>query len=129
MNYEEKKNYLSCFSVLDANIDALIREKEKWYKRALSLKTADTDVDGRGNEILNKVIMLEKEIDENIDKLVDMRKEISEKIENIDDFTLKQILYLKYLNGLPFMQIGEKLMYSERQISRLHKKAINMLIL
>lgn len=128
MTYEEKKKYLSCFSTLDAHIDALIKEKEKWYNRALSIKYTDFDVDNVGN-LLKKASELEKEIDKNIDALVDIREKITNDIGSIDDFVCKEILYLKYISGNSFEQIGEKLGYSEKQIGRLHKKAIEKIIL
>lgn len=128
MTYEEKKKYLNCFSTLDAHIDALIKEKEKWYNRALSIKYTDFDVENAGN-LLQKVTELEKEIDRNIDSLVDIREKITKDIGSIDDFTCREILFLKYISGIPFAQIGEKLGYSEKQISRLHKKAIEKIVL
>lgn len=127
MTYEDKKKYLENFITLDAQIDALIKEKEKWYKRALILKNEDavfaTDVDSC-KFALNKVMQIEKEITQSIDKLVDMRSEITDALEKIDDFILKQIIYYKYIKGMSFEKIGEEIGYCTKQISRLHKKAI-----
>lgn len=122
MTYGEKKVLLENYLTLDAEIDALINEKQKWYKRALKLKE-----DSQSVFALNKVISLEKEIDRKIDNLVDLRGAIYNSIEKLDDFMLKKILYLKYISGKTFEEIGEEVGYCTRQISRLHKKAIDML--
>ena len=67
MTYGEKKVLLENYLTLDAEIDALINEKQKWYNRALKLK-----LDSQSIFALNKVISLEKEIDRKIDNLVDL---------------------------------------------------------
>lgn len=126
MNYEEKTSYLNCLSALDIKIDALIKEKEKWYKRALSLKADGTDVDG-SKALLQKVADYETQINNSIDSLIDTRQEIMNAIDRINNPKYRQILYLKYINGMNYTEIGEKLGYCSRQIGRLHKKAIEIL--
>ena len=91
MNCEEKIKYLNQFSKLDAQIDALIKEKEKWYRRVLSIKKTDVDVDG-SERMIKKVMSLEAEIEKSIDLIVDMRKNIVEAIEMIEDFNCQQVI-------------------------------------
>ena len=74
--------------------------------------------------MIKKVMSLEAEIEKSIDLIVDMRKNIVEAIEMIEDFNCQQVLYMKYIKGLTFSQIGDELLYCERQVSRLHKAAI-----
>lgn len=126
MTYNEKKNYLSSFAILDAQINAKLKEKESWISRVLSLKSNSrecfADVDSK--TIIEKIEQIEREIVKDIDTLVDLREEILSKIETLEDEVLKQILYSKYILGKPFSQIGEELCYCEKQIGRLHKKAV-----
>ena len=126
MNYNEKKNYLEIFAILDAKINALIAEKESWISRVLSLKSNSRDdaADVESKALIKKIETLEREIEKSIDTLVDLREEILVKIEMLEDYTLKQILYSKYILGKSFSQIGEELCYCEKQIGRLHKKAL-----
>lgn len=125
MTYEEKKKHLEKYNILDAHIDVLIEEKRKWYDRALAVSTPECGKNA--TEAIKKVVALEKEIDCSIDRLIDLRNEITEAIERVDDYILRQVLYMKYINGMTFESIGANLLYCERQINRLHKKAVEKL--
>lgn len=122
MTYNEKIVVLESYMILDAYIDELLDEKEKWYSRALMLNKF-----GDNKKSIEKVCYLEKRIDEKIDELIDLRQYINEAIENLNDLTLQKILYLKYFKGKSFEKIGEEINYCTKQISRLHKKAIEMI--
>ena len=126
MTYNEKKNYLSSFALLDAQINAKLKEKESWISRILNLKSNSRDgfADVESKAILEKIEQIEREIVKDIDELVDLREKILEKIEMLEDTVLKQILYSKYILGKTFFEIGEDLCYCEKQIGRLHKKAL-----
>ena len=50
---------------------------------------------------------------------------IEKSIEKVEDPTLKNILILHYIDGKTFEEIGEIMKYCERQVIRLHKKAID----
>ena len=122
MNYEEKKKYLESYKFLDFHINALLEEKQMWYERALKIERIYPSA-----ECLRKVISLEEEIDYNIDCLVDLRRNIYRIINKIEDETCKKILILKYINFKTFEEIAYQIGYCEKQISRLHKKAISLL--
>lgn len=129
MTYNEKKNYLSSFAILDAQINAKLKEKESWISRILNLKSNSREcfADVESKTIIEKIEKIEREIVKDIDTLVDLREDILAKIETLEDEVLKQILYSKYILGKPFSQIGEELCYCEKQIGRLHKKAVSKL--
>lgn len=119
MTYNEKIAVFESYILLDAYIDELLDEKEKWYSRALAL-----DKQAENKNSIGKVCYLEKKIDEKIDELVDLREYINTSIEKLEDLTLQKILYLKYFKAKSFEKIGEEMNYCTKQISRLHKKAI-----
>lgn len=130
MNYEEKRKYLESFAYLDLEIEIKLCEKKKWLDRALKItqsESEDIPVSTCTNRIINKVIELERNIDELIDRVIDRRNFIVERIERLDDMVLKQILFEKYINSKSMEQIGEEMGYCEKQISRKHKKAIELL--
>ena len=130
MTYDEKIRYLQRIVTLDAHIDALIKEKEKWYNRVLKLKSneiGEADVDS--SAAIEKVIMLENEIEQNIDRLVDMRNRFVSAVEKLDNELCREIMHLRYINDMSFEKIGDKIGYSSKQISRLHKKAVGEIVL
>lgn len=60
-------------------------------------------------------------------KMVDLRKELAvimRAIESIDDFTEKQVLRLRYIEGLSWEEICVRVGYSWRQTHRLHASAL-----
>ena len=122
MTYDEKKQILETYMILDAYIDELIEEKDKWYSRALKLNNSEDC-----KQATDKVCLLEEKINCKIDELVDFREKVNSAINEIDDLILQKILYLKYFKGKPFEKIGEEIGYCTKQISRLHKKAVDLL--
>ena len=59
-----------------------------------------------------------------IENCINLRNEIEEKIEEVEDTTLSEILYQKYIFGKTLEQISYTLNYSKRHIERLHIKAL-----
>lgn len=134
MTYQEKVEFLNKFIALDAHIDALIKEKEKWFKRALIIGQENSDgQECDTNEstacLLLKVDKLEKQIDRKIDELVLLREKISLVIEGIENLTHQQIIYQKYICGKSLEKISEEIGYSTRQVMRIHKQAVEKMAL
>ncbi len=56
--------------------------------------------------------------------LEEKKAEIQNRIERVEDFRLYQVLCFRYIDCLKFEEIESKMMYSYRQVRRLHKKAL-----
>ncbi len=125
MNYEDKRKYLESFAYLDLQVEELLCEKKKWLNRALGLKDGETERDTAA--LLEKVDALERQIDVMIDRIIDKRHTITKGIEILENQTLRTILFEKYIRAKTFESISEDMGYCERQILRLHKKAIEQL--
>lgn len=78
-------------------------------------------------ELVIKIISYENSLNDDIDKLIDCKIKIKKFIENINNKELVAILTLKYLSFKTFAEISDHLKYSERQIYRLHKSALDEL--
>jgi len=96
---EEKKRYLGKYLLQETKINTL---------NQLAIKNPQ-----RKDYYLRKI----KESKE-------LRAEIEEKIEAVEDGTLSEILYQKYIFGKTLEQISYILNYSKRHIERLHIKAL-----
>ena len=59
-----------------------------------------------------------------IEKCRALRVKIEQAIESVEDNTLSEVLYQKYVFGKTLEQIGLILNYSKRHIERLHIKAL-----
>ncbi|MGL5972472.1 MAG: DUF1492 domain-containing protein [Oscillospiraceae bacterium] len=74
-----------------------------------------------------KIIDYEQELNNDIDYLIDAKREIKNFINNVKDEELISILTLRYLCFKTFEEVSEIIKYSERQVYRLHKKAMDEL--
>ncbi|NMA37043.1 MAG: hypothetical protein GX942_01920 [Papillibacter sp.] len=133
MTRNEKRQYLSRYRFIDVEIKRLMEERDEWFARATRVtasyggearhKSSEGD---RLGDIVAKLCELDKMIDERVDALVDLRLELEAHIEKLEDPLLRNLLALRYINGLTFEDIGERLFYSVRQVSNLHEKALDM---
>jgi DNA-directed RNA polymerase specialized sigma subunit len=98
--------------------------------------TAHTDsvrVDGSSNcgnrtNAIDKAVDLENLIQEDIDSFERLYSKIHRVIEAVDDDLCREILTLRYLCFKTWNEIAGILGYEERQIYRLHGKALERII-
>lgn len=97
--YEEKKKYLKSYLLQEVKINR--------YKQMSVMDPSRRDV-----------------YNTKIKNAIEIRYEIEEKIKNIDDDTLCELLFQKYVFGKTLEEISYILNYSKRHIERLHIKAL-----
>ena len=66
----------------------------------------------------------EVEIDRQIDELIRVKTEILKAISKLTDGRLREILRLRYVQGLTFEEIAVEIKYSYKQTCRLHGRAL-----
>ena len=82
---------------------------------------------GKTEEIIAKIVDLEKEIDADVDRLISVRDNIKSVIEAVEDDRERLLLQYRYLDGWTFEKIAVEMNYSWRQIHRLHSRALTNL--
>ncbi len=102
--YEEKKQYLSSYLLQESKINRLLRMIEKNPKK-------------------------EKLYQADIEKACKIRTQIEEKIRALDDETLSELLFQKYVFGHNLEEVGCLINYSKRQTERLHRKALEKFVM
>lgn len=124
------KEYLSQYRLLDARINAKLKQLEDLRERAFSVSCgqntgahSSTPYD-RVGELAAKIVDRESEINRDIDTLVELQREISGKIALVRDEKLRLLLELRYINCMTFERIACEMNYSYMQICRLHGKAL-----
>jgi RNA polymerase sigma factor (sigma-70 family) len=125
------RKYLSKLKIIDGQINSKIEQKRQVLALATCV-TNDTTREKTGtntasDHILNcieKLDMLEREINRDIDQLVDLKIEISNVIKSLNNPTEKLVLELIYLCGKTVVEVADDMNYSERHIERIHKKAL-----
>ncbi|MBQ2390934.1 MAG: hypothetical protein II306_04115 [Clostridia bacterium] len=134
MTTEMMNEYLERYRIADNHIDCLIEEKQAVKERALRCGITPSDgsksVGSHTDTVarsVEKMILLEQQIDKQIDALVAMREDIMNIISKLDDYCLEQLMYQKYICGHTLETIGENIGYCTKQVGRLHKKALSIL--
>jgi DNA-directed RNA polymerase specialized sigma subunit len=74
--------------------------------------------------IMSKIVDLDREIDEDIDALVDFKAEVWEQLDKMQDERQKRILWLKYAERKSGKFVAEDLGLTQRHIRRLHTAAM-----
>lgn len=132
---EQKIRYLSRYRRLNQRIDRLLEEQSRWREKAMRITPVLSPVPGGGGSgspierPMDKVLEIDAEINREIDALIDLRRDIQGAIEKVPDENLQLLLTYRYINGLSFEKIAEKMNYCERQIYRKHEEALSWISL
>lgn len=121
------KQWLSRARTIDREINELLKEKEEVRDRVLKITqsyTADTVQSSKDPHKFDRVVELEAEIDRNIDELVVVKTEINKGISQLTDGRYREILRLRYLQGMTFERIAVTMNYSWRHVCTLHGRAL-----
>lgn len=126
------KEYLKQLNDIDLEIQAKERQKSRLEKRKYSLsspsfgeKVASTH-QNNSNKIIDEIETLKQSISESIAKLVETEADVTRNINRLHNPTYRMILIEKYINGISLSEIAPG-RYCERQIKRLHKRALKSL--
>lgn len=126
---EEKKKYLRGYRKHGRRIERISAELEeiKNMKVSPSVKTDgmphgtdQTDL----SDYVAKLDDLEQELYEEGVEQVREYRDISWKIKQIEDEDERDVLFYRYIKGLEFWDISQKMGYCERHIHRLHGRAL-----
>jgi len=134
MSNKDKIKYLKRYINLDREIERKLEEIDRpraKLTRITQVLNAEPQgggsIDGKTEEILAKIVDLEKEIDADIDRLVAIRDGIKTMIEAGEDDRERVLLQYRYIDGWTFEKVAVEMNYSWRQIHRLHSRALSNL--
>ena len=131
MDFHEIKMKLNSVLNTDKLIDTKLVDIEELRRRLQDVKsptfgdrvqsTKDPD---KFTNVINKIIELEKEVNEDIDKLIDNKNACRRLIESLESNFYKVVLYKIYFEGKSLRTVADSLSVSVRQIARIRNKAI-----
>lgn len=125
------KEYLGRAYRIDGRINAKLEQVSSL--RELATKATSTISDMPRNSspnphsmqnIIDKIIDLESEINSDIDALVNIKQEVVTTIKRVDNQEYQTLLELRYLCFKSWEQIAMELGYDLRWIYRLHQRAL-----
>ena len=127
----EKIKYLSRYIALSGRINRMLEEQYRWKCLAMKVTQNFSPAPGgseSGSPIerpMDKVDELERKITQAIDELADVRKEIEDVLGQLEDEKLRRLMEYRYIDGLTWEQVAEKMHYSWRHTCRLHGEALD----
>ena len=127
---EQKIRYLSRYRRLNERIDRLLEEQSRWRERALKITPTLSQAPGGGESgspierPMDKVLEIDVEINREIDEMQIARKEIRETLNQLEDESLKLLMEYRYIDGMTWEQIAEKMDYSRQWVTSLHGMAL-----
>ena len=133
MTNAEKKRYLEQYRANNAEIDSLLEEMARWRARAEAMSPVYTDTPKSNfdrdplSDAIAHILELDDRINAKIDMLIDMRQHIELSISAVTDPRLRKLLRYRYIDGLKWEDIADKMHCDIRWVFRLHGKALSKL--
>ena len=128
---QDKIKYLKRYVILDREIDRKLKEVARLRSKLTRVtEVYSTEPRGGGTiygkteEILAKIVDLEREIDADIDRLISIRDNIKAVIEAVEDDRERLLLQYRYLDGKTFEWIAAEMNLSWQWVHKLHSKAL-----
>jgi DNA-directed RNA polymerase specialized sigma subunit len=123
MDRREKVALLSTYKVLGAEVDRLAQEVCRWEDRRKALETVHfLEQSETKNE--REIFRLQKELRRKIREILYLRRKIDRAISGLPDGTQRLLCSLRYLDGLTWEEIAEKMFYSVQHLHKIHVKAL-----
>ena len=122
--------YLSRYRRLNQRIDRLLEEQSRWREMALKITPVLSQTPGGGESgspierPMDKVLEIDVEINREIGELQIVRQEIHAALNQLEDESLKLLMEYRYIDGLTWEQIAEKMDYSRQWVTSLHGTAL-----
>lgn len=125
------KEYLHQYGQLKREVLRLIDERQRWVDLATKITPTYSDAPKGGQSSAGKIPAAveriaeqEEKIDAKIAELTKLQGEIEKLLNEVKNPDYRLLLELRYLQGLTWEQIAERMHYSWRHIVRLHGKAL-----
>lgn len=125
------KEYLSQLINLERLIEAKRLECERLdaMSKKVSSTLSDCKVESSHDNdktavIIIQVIELKKDIREQMKIYLELQEKISKEIDAIEDMRYRSLLIMRYITGLKFGEISEKMNYGTRWVLILHREAL-----
>ena len=132
MTTQEAKQYLRQYELINCRIDTKIEQQRRLRDIASSVSITYNNIGGtsvpgynsRTATIVEKIILLEEEINNDIDIMLQLERQLIDIINAVPDGPMMRLLTLRYVSLLSFDAIASQLHYSIRHTLRLHGRAL-----
>lgn len=129
MNNQEKKEFLSRYQTAVRQVDSLRERIIWWGQRAEGLTRAAGGVQGGSGEngmqaCLDRMVDYQNQLADSLREELELLDELEAAVASVEDARLRQVLYLRYIEGKKWEEIALKMNYDYRWVLRLHDRAL-----
>ncbi len=129
MSSAEKKTWLNRYRLAGLAVQRLTEEIARWEAQAASLTARYGEASGSSGEdslqrAVEKMLELRDELAAELRRQLTIRREIEEAIRVVEDERLQELLRPRYIEGLTWDKVAERIGYSYRQTMRVHGRAL-----
>ena len=128
------REYLEQAITLDEEIDSKLMIKSQLWALATKVTSslskgaaAHSQNDHQLEEIIAKMVDMEREINSDVDRLVDLKREMMEAIREVPDPDCRVFLEKKYLSKMTNKEIAYSKKLSEVWANKTHHKALELI--
>lgn len=135
MTNQEKKEALQQYLSAGREEERLEREIQRWRSRAekmtagYSRASGGTGDDRSLEQTVARIDELTRQLTCQREELVSLRRSIGAAIDAVPEARLRELLRLRYIDGMSFEQIAVKMNYCWRQVLRLHGRALSAVVI
>ena len=136
MDEQQKMRWLSEFGRSDCEIRQIEEEIAYWNSRAQRVTAVISALPGGGgkqDDPLQKAVEQMEALRELLGKrcqmLVRRHGQMAAAVGGLADEKLRGVLWMRYFEQLTWEEIGQRMGYEQRQIYRLHKKALGTVVI
>ena len=128
MSSAEKKTWLNRYCLAGLAVQRLTEEIARWEAQAVALTARYGEASGSSGEdslqrAVEKMLELRDELAAELRRQLTIRREIEEAIRALEDERLRELLRLRYLEGLTWERVAERMECSQQWIHKLHYDA------
>jgi len=128
-------DYLSRAYKLDQQINSKLEHLQRLNELALKATATFTGMPHSPNrgkatmaDTVDKIIDLQREINEDIDRFIDTKREIMGVINELENPVYRTLLELRFINGKSWEQIADEMEYSIQHTYRMRDRALKKII-
>jgi len=133
LTYEQKIEWLKSYRALDGKIESMTEQLQVWNARATKITATisqEPKAAGSGDQLqrcIDQICEIQTEIAQEMDKLRKRKQQIETAICGLNEKSYQDILWYRYIQGMTVEETADKVGYSQKQISRKHKIAVERL--
>ena len=129
---KKKQDYLWRYSAACEEMEQIEEEALRWLGKANKLTATLSDMPAGGERLqmddaICKYLEIAEMLNKKISESMEVKAEIDKYIDTVSNSRLRNILKLRYINGMKWEEICVKLDCSWRNIHRLHVYALESL--